>query len=146
MIIATLTLTMDDTGRVNLEGPLSQQAQCYAMLQMGMDCVRAFNAAPTVSPMIFAEPGKPAEPAEPFEDKPRNEGEKIAVIQEAKSRGADIPADLTDVMYRRACDFLSGGHYPNDVVTVVEREAAEAVPEPVKEDSKLSALSDLASF
>lgn len=159
MIIATLTLTMDDKGRVEASGPLNQQAQCYAILQLGMDIVRAYNPAADGNTQhgldghgvtLHAAPGEPAVEAVEL---PENCSEKdmIAVIQEAKAKGADIPPDLTANMYCRARDFLSGGHYPNDVVTVAVREAAEEMPEIAPEpapvdDSKLGGLKGLASF
>ena len=82
MIIATLTVTMNEQGRVNVDGPLSQQAQCYAMLELAKDVVRAYNPQPT---MGIDAPGVTLEAAP---------GEDINLVnQDIRADEAEAPAD-----------------------------------------------------
>jgi hypothetical protein len=44
-----MKITIDDAGRVNVNGPIANNLLCYGMLEMAKDAIASFNAKPASS-------------------------------------------------------------------------------------------------
>lgn len=45
MIVATLTITIDDKGQVSVNGPVDQLMLCYGLLEIAKDSLRNHQAS-----------------------------------------------------------------------------------------------------
>ncbi len=50
-----LKITMDDAGRISVNGPIANKMLCYGMLEFAKDAIRAFAEKP--SPIVQLPPG-----------------------------------------------------------------------------------------
>lgn len=60
----TLTITLDESGGIALQGPVSNAALCYGMLELAKDAIRAHNmkesqlVKPASGPLPFGPIGR----------------------------------------------------------------------------------------
>lgn len=58
-MVKKLTITLSETGAVNVEGPLAEKLLCYGLLEIARDSIKAFNdKRETAGPELYVAHGQ----------------------------------------------------------------------------------------